>query len=189
MRRFIALVRSFSCEKSGAVAIEFALVSCLYFIPLVAIIFQSIFAYHQANRLDRGVQIVASQIRNGTLMLGDLTTTNIQNSLCIQVAPTLTCSELRPRLYNVTNCSTNSNCWSPFYADYTHGVRANETYNQRFTSAFGQPGDRQLLIVYYPMPMLSRLWDKRTTEVVNGVTYHGIYSAAIWINDPSVGVF
>ena len=51
MHRFIAVVRSFSCEKTGAVAVEFALVSCLYFIPIVAIIFQSIFAYHQANRL------------------------------------------------------------------------------------------------------------------------------------------
>jgi hypothetical protein len=189
MRRFLALVRSFSCEKSGAIALEFALVCCLYFIPLVAIIFQSIFAYHQANRLDRGVQILAAKIRNGTILLTDLTETYMRDSLCVQVTPVLTCSSLKPRLYVTPECQTETSCWTGFYTNFNKAVRKTETYVARLPTTYSGAQQRQVLIVYYPLPMLSKLWDTRTTETVDGVKYHGIYSAAIWMNDPSVGVF
>ena len=92
-------------------------------------------------------------------------------------------------MYKTPSCDTSTSCWLNFYDNFGTAKRKTETYNQQFTSTYGTAQDRQLLIVYYPMPMLSKLWDNRSSEDVNGVTYHGIYSAAIWVNDPSVGVF
>lgn len=189
MRRWVELVRNFSCEKTGAVAVEFALVSALYFIPLVVMIFQTFFAYHQANRLDRATQKLASDLRTGKIMLGGQSFTSLRDALCPIVDPVLTCSSIQVRLYAETSCDTNGGCWGPYYQDYAKAVRQVERFNARFPSTFGMAGDRQLLAVYYPLPMLSALWDTRSSETIAGITYHGIYSAAIWSNDPSVGVF
>ena len=189
MRRWVELVRSFSCEKTGAVAVEFALVSALYFIPITVMIFQSFFAYHQANRLDRATQILATDLRIGQVMLTGQTAASLQSALCPVVTPVLTCSSIQVRLYALTDCETNGACWRLNYLDYGKAIRQIETFNPRVPNTFGAAGDRQLLAVYYPLPMLSALWDTRRTETVGGVKYHGIYSAAIWTNDPSVGVF
>jgi Flp pilus assembly pilin Flp len=109
-----------------------------------------------------------------------------------------------------TNCSTNGGCWDDAYSDLTHGVRKSPTFNVNSTLSnlqisgsssgspavqFGVAGASQYLVVYYPMSPFSTIFTgngmivQPPTAVVGGKRVYGLVSAAMWINDPSVGVF
>ena len=109
-----------------------------------------------------------------------------------------------------TNCSTNGGCWDDAYSNLTNGVRKSPTFNVNSTLSnlqisgsssgapalqFGAAGASQYLIVYYPMSPFSTIFTgsgmivQPPTAVVGGKRVYGLVSAAMWINDPSVGVF
>jgi Flp pilus assembly protein TadG len=109
-----------------------------------------------------------------------------------------------------TNCSTNGGCWDDAYSNLTRGVRKSPTFNVNSTLSnlqisgsssgapalqFGAAGASQYLVVYFPMSPFSTIFTgsgmivQPPTAVVGGKRVYGLVSAAMWINDPSVGVF
>ena len=109
-----------------------------------------------------------------------------------------------------TNCSTNGGCWDDAYSNLTNGVRKSPTFNVNSTLSnlqisgsssgapalqFGAAGASQYLVIYYPMSPFSTIFTgsgmivQPPTAVVGGKRVYGLVSAAMWINDPSVGVF
>ncbi len=112
--------------------------------------------------------------------------------------------------FSRTNCSTNGGCWDDAYSNLANGVRKSPTFNvdprlsnlQIVGSSSGSPaiqfggaGASQYLVVYYPMSPFSTIFTANgmivqpPTAVIGGNKVYGLVSTAMWINDPSVGVF
>ena len=189
MWRFARMFRRFSNEQTGVIAVEFAMIA-VPFIGMIVIILESFLLYHQANRLDRATQSLASDLRSGKKILKDLTAESARSALCPMVTPMVSCSSIQVRLYDSPTCKTDGTCWRSYYADFAQATRRKELPSgDSFT--IGAAGSSQYLVVYYPSPIMSKLWDTRSVDGVDGAgkPMHGIYSTAMWINDPSVGVF
>ena len=186
----LARLRAFKCEQ-GLATLEFALVAPPFMALVVAII-QSIASQMYVASFDGSVQKFAEELRSGSSLLKDFSSESlIKAKLCPQLPPGFVCANVQVQLFVRTDCRTTS-CWQNKYSDYAHGVRMPPTYvSSPATPTFtlGAAGDSQYLTVFYPLPMMSPIWDNASTVIFNGQPMHGLLSTAMWINDPSVGVF
>ena len=200
LRRLIARLRGFS-NDDGVAAVEFSLIA-LPFVALVAAIFQSFLAQVYISYLDRAVQRFAAELRSGISITKDVNTRDlmqvaIKDRLCPQIPPLmgLDCTKMQVHLFKGANCSQVSvaSCWADMYSDPDRAVRKPVTYVAQpllTTFEYGAAGDSQYLVVFYPLPMFSPIWDTAPGMLLDdGTKVRGLLSTATWINDPSVGVF
>ena len=187
-------------NDQGVASVEYAFV-VMPFIGLVVAIFQAYMAQTYIAYLDRAVQKFAGELRSGSLILKDVNSrAAIENLLSTRLCPQIPvllgmdCSKLQVQLFIGANCATagTTSCWQNQYADFTHAIRKPPMFMASpLTPVFnvGGAGDSQYLTVFYPLPMMSPLWDNTSTAIFNNQPVHGLLSTAAWINDPSVGVF
>ena len=120
-------------------------------------------------------------------------------------------SKIVIEVFTRANCRTNGDCWIEAYADMAKGLRKIPTFDANAARSnlgisgssagsqaveFGKAGDSQYLVVYYPMPAFSMMFAKKDAVILpptsvtgSSTTVFGLVSTAMWINDPSVGIF
>jgi hypothetical protein len=189
----------FSSDQ-GVASVEYAFV-VMPFIGLVVAIFQAYMAQTYITYLDRAVQKFAAELRSGSVILKDVNTrASVESLLSTRLCPQIPvllgidCSKLQVQLFIGANCATagTTSCWQTQYADFTRAIRKPPVYLETpLTPVFnvGVAGDSQYLTVFYPLAMMSPLWDKTSSAIFRTERVHGLLSTAVWINDPSVGVF
>lgn len=189
-----AAIRDFASKEAGVTAIEFAVLGPI-FLGVVLAIFQGMLAQYWITSLDRAVQKFAEELRGGSDILIDNAASSVMLKLCPNLAAGMDCGSLQVTLEVQNSCATDGQCWNSKYSDFSKGVRNPPTFSRsgsfNIVSTFnvGVNGESQYLAVFYPLPAMSTLWNRRPTVRVNGVPAWGILSTAMWINDPSVGVF
>ena len=221
-------VQAFARDRTGVVAIEFAMLSWLFF-GIVLIIFNTLIVSYFRSSLDRAVQNLAFDLRSG----GEFNLVEAKQTATVRNKTKITVdvAVLRDRLstffpagmdankvmievFTRSNCATDGKCWDDAYSDPVKAFRKTPTFNEDPTLSFlgatgsssgsravqfGAAGDSQYLVVYYPMPALSIMFAMKD-EVIEPPTklvgpsdppkrVFGLVSTAMWINDPSVGVF
>ena len=126
--------------------------------------------------------------------------------------------EVLIEVFTRKDCRENFKCWDDAYKplELEKAQRKSPTFNVDQTKSYlaiagstaesravqlGAAGDSQYLVVYYPMSPISTMFANRNSkdEVIlpptklEGSTTErrvfGLVSTAMWINDPSVGVF
>ena len=125
----------------------------------------------------------------------------------------MSADEVLIEVFTRRNCRQDATCWDDAYRDLPKAMRKTPTFDinpaKSFVGAngssatgraiqFGAAGDSQYLVVYYPMSPISAMF-ARKDEVILPPTklagsdperrVFGLVSTAMWINDPSVGVF
>jgi len=185
--------RDLSRDQSGASTVEFALVVTPFIAMIVAVV-ESLSTQYYSSALDHAVQRFAYDVRSGAVILGGssaMTAQGVKDSLALLLPSSFTPAKLQVKLVT-RNCSSGGvACWRPDYANYTRAIRPAPTFDSSASLPFniGAAGASQYLTVYYPAPSLSSLWSNAAPAIVNGERVFGILSAAMWTNDPSVGVF
>lgn len=191
------LIRDFSGDHSGVATLEFALIATPFVAMVIAII-ESLFTQYQISSLDHAVQKYASELRSGIEIIGinsSLSTaqqvSGVQSKIGARLPASFDPNKLQIRLVSHATCSAADQCWVSEYRNYQTGVRNPPTFDTSGATPFniGDAGDSAYLTVYYPLPAMSSLWNTAPTAFVNGEKVYGILSTAMWINDPSVGVF
>ena len=226
-RRLGIKVQAFARDRTGVVAIEFAMLSWLFF-GIVLMIFNTLIVSYFRSSLDGAVQNLASDLRSGAFNLADAKQTAVLGGVTVSTVdvailrrrlqtyfPTgMDANKVMIEVFTRSNCTTNGNCWDDAYSNPVKAFRRTPNFNENPTLSFlgatgsssgspavqfGAAGDSQYLVVYYPMPALSMMFAKKD-EVIEPPTVlagpsdppkrvFGLVSTAMWINDPSVGVF
>ena len=190
-------IHELSRDHSGVATLEFALIAVPFLGLLVAIIESLVTQYH-VTALDHAVQKYASELRSGAEIIGinsSLTRAqqvyDIQTKLAARLPSSFDPNKLQIRLVSYSTCSAAVGCWASEYSNYPAAVRHPPMFITSDTIPFnvGNAGDSAYLTVYYPLPAMSAIWSSAPTVMVNGEKAFGILSTAMWINDPSVGVF
>ena len=189
--------RELSGDRSGAVTLEFALIATPV-IGLVVGILESLITQYHVSALDHAVQKYASELRSGAEMIGinsSLSTAEQVDGVRRKIGARLPASfdpnKLQIKVVSKSNCSATVRCWAGEYSSIANGVRKPPAFDSRASLPFdiGDAGHSAYMTVYYPLPAMSSLWNSAPTAFVNGEKVYGIMSTAMWINDPSVGVF
>ena len=189
-------IRSFTADR-GIMSVEFAVVGVPLIGMLLAVIETQLERLYLVH-LDRAVQRFANDIRSGNILLANnnsktLLESTLSANLCpsIKIIPGFNCANLQAQLFRNTACKSAgaTSCWNSQYANFQRAVRNAPVFSSTPTFTIGAGGDSQYLTVYYPFPRINRLWNTTPTATVNGVEVYGLLSTAMWINDPSVGVY
>ena len=202
-------------------SIEYAVVAWPFF-GVILMIVNTFMVHYFRTSLDSAVQNLAADLRSGgSIILKDFSVTQsgvvkvsaaaVKARLQTNLPAGMDASKIVIEVFTRTNCKTNGDCWSDAYADMPKGLRKTPTFNSNSAQSnlgisgssagsqavqFGNAGDSQYLVVYYPMPAFSMMFAKKDgailppTSVTGSTTkVFGLVSTAMWINDPSVGVF
>lgn len=121
--------------------------------------------------------------------------------------------EVLIEVFTRNTCRTDFTCWDDAYGDVPKAQRRSPKFNVNSSSSYlaatgsaagsravqlGAAGDSQYLVVYYPMSPISAMFARKddvilAPNLLEGSSperrVFGLVSTAMWINDPSVGVF
>lgn len=158
----------FARDKSGAAALEFALVALPFLAMLVCIIEVGVdFLFF--SQIDYAVHKAAQEIRSGSVQIQKLTAAQFKTNVLCPKLSGFTCSSLQVNVV-VIKQSEEWASWSPTTIDPA--------------SAKWCPGgsaDTVLIQVAYPVPLATMIW-AGAQSTANGVRYY--LSAAAFRNDP-----
>ena len=123
-------------------------------------------------------------------------------------------NEVLIEVFTRKTCRTDFTCWDDAYVNLPKAQRRSPTFNVDQAKSFlsiagsaetkravqlGAAGDSQYLVVYYPLSPISTMFagGKNKDAAILPPTklegserrVFGLVSTAMWINDPSVGVF
>src|SRR5262249_52494322 len=129
-------------DRSGATAVEFALIGTPFFLLLFAITEITI-SYFGNVQLENAMETVSRQIRTGEVQTANLTQAQFRNLLCAQAAPLIACDA--NLLVDVRTFSSFSNVQnvSPFNPDGSPNPAFQLTYTP------GNAGDIVLARAFY----------------------------------------
>jgi len=137
----------------------------------------------------------------------------LRNRLKTYFPTGMNADEVLIEVFRRTTCRGNYNCWDDAYGDLPKALRKSPKFNVSSSSSYlaamgssagsravqlGLAGDSKYLVVYYPMSPISAMFARKDdvilapTELQNSSPQRrvfGLVSTAMWINDPSVGVF
>lgn len=123
-------------------------------------------------------------------------------------------NEVLIEVFTRKTCRTDFTCWDDAYGDVPKAQRKSPTFNVDASKSYlnitgsaqdkravqlGAAGDSQYLVVYYPLSPISTMFASSKDQNVailpptklegSERRVFGLVSTAMWINDPSVGVF
>ena len=155
-------------DKSGAAALEFAIVA-LPFLAMILYIIEVGVDFLFFSQIDYATHKAAQEIRSGSVQIQNLTSAQFKtNVLCPKITG-LTCSSLQVNVV-VIKQSEEWATWSP-------------TSINPATAKWcpGGSTDTVLMQVAYPVPLATMIW-AGAQSTANGVRYY--LSAAAFRNDP-----
>jgi len=153
-----SLFRRFASDRSGATAVEFAMIS-VPFLGLLFAIFQTAYLLMMQSAMDSAASVAARNIMTGQAMAsgynsaapttsGGTTTASsfATNVVCPALPSFVTCSSL---IFNVTTAGASSGAaWTTANSTATNNILNSTTNN----FCIGNPGDIVIVQVVYPVP-------------------------------------
>lgn len=161
-------VRGFVRNKSGAAALEFAMVA-LPFLAMIICIIEVGVDFLFFSQIDYAAHKAAQEIRSGSVQMQKLTADQFKTNVLCPKLSGFTCSSLQVNVV-VTKQRQDWLTWSPTTIDPS--------------TAKWCPGgstDTVLIQVAYPVPLATMIW-AGAQSTANGVRYY--LSAAAFRNDP-----
>jgi hypothetical protein len=143
----------------------------------------------------------------------------LRNRLRDYFPPGMDANEVLIEVFTRNTCKTNYACWDDAYEVVAKAQRKSPKFNVVSSNSYlgatgstgpsggnpasravqlGAAGDSQYLVVYYPMSPISTMFASRDSVILPPTSLvdsaperrvFGLVSTAMWINDPSVGVF
>ncbi len=197
-----AAFRMFARDQSAVASIEFAFV--IYpFLGVILAIAQSFISQYYISSIDRATQKFAAELRSGVdVIKGQTAQSIIANKFCPNLPAGLDCNSVIIQLIDNSNCTAAADCWQSQYSNYAQAIRLAPVFPSSPVFQVGAAGDSQYLMVFYPLPAMAPIWDKQSVTQTYPCSddggyrticvtppIHGLLSTAMWINDPSVGVY
>jgi Flp pilus assembly protein TadG len=167
---------SFVKDKSGASAVEFALVAGP-FLGLIAAIVQTFLVFFAQELLESVVQLASRQILTGQVQSAQLTQAGFQQAVCNQVVILFSCGGLMVDVQVPTSWSA-ANTAAP---TLTYDGQGNVTNSWQFTP--GNPGDPVVVRVMYQWPIFLGRFGFCPSVQSNGTCL--IMATAAFQNEPS----
>jgi Flp pilus assembly protein TadG len=163
--------RRFIQDKSGAAALEFAMVS-LPFLAMIICIIEVGVDFLFFSQIDYATHKAAQEIRSGSVQMQNLTATQFKTNVICPKLTGLTCSSLQVNVGVVRNTYE----WS---ANWTWWPNTVNPATAKWCP--GGAADTILIQLAYPVPLASMIWAGAASNA-NGVRYY--LSAAAFRNDP-----
>lgn len=167
LQRGVQLAR-FVRDKSGAAALEFAMVA-LPFLAMVICIIEVGVDFFFFSQIDYAAHKAAQEIRSGSVQMQKLTADQFKTNVLCPKLSGFTCSSVRINVVVIKE-SEEWWAWSPTNIDPT---------TARWCP--GGAADTVLLQIAYPVPLATMIW-AGSQSTANGVRYY--LSAAAFRNDP-----
>lgn len=167
LRRGLRLV-GFVRDKSGAAALEFALVA-LPFLAMVICIIEVGVDFFFFSQIDYAAHKAAQEIRSGSVQMQKLTADQFKTNVLCPKLSGFTCSSVR---VNVVVIKQHNEWWA-------WSATTINPANAKWCP--GGAADLVLVQIAYPVPLATMIW-AGTKSTANGVRYY--LSAAALRNDP-----
>jgi Flp pilus assembly protein TadG len=153
------LLSRFKRAKSGATAVEFAMVAMPFFLLLYAI-FDVALIFFASTTLENGVVAAARQIRTGEAQAANMTAAQFRTLVCEQISMLLAC-DARLGL-DVRKFEGFGSVQFPPALDENGNLSGNQTFDP------GQPGDVVVVRAFYTWPMLTPTVGTQFTNMAGG---------------------
>ena len=171
----LGLIRRFSRERKGSVAIEFSILA-MPFIALIFAILESCVSFATQQLIANSADRVSRDVRTGRLKVADLSGTKLHKLICdniLLMAPA-NCPDL---IVDLNNYSTFA------LVPKKVPLKADGDINQTgFTVNPGGPSTINHLRVYYRWPVMTDFMRSRMSNMPGGKTL--LMSSATWRNEP-----
>ncbi len=161
--------------RSGAVAIEFAMV-CLPFVALIFAILQTGLLFLAQQELETAVEQSGRLVMTGQVQNQGLTQAQFATDVCQQIYAFFNCSNLMIDMQTYTSFSS-ANTGEP---TLTFNAKGQVTNVWSYTP--GQAGDIVVLRVMYQWPVFARLLSFNLSNLSNG--NHLMMATAVFKNEP-----
>lgn len=176
--------RRFWPDRTGATAVEFALVGPPFLLLLMGLV-EVTLAYFANTALENGVETVSRQIRTGEIQAQGLTADQFKSKLCDQISPIIPCD---------SNLYVDARVFANFGATQAPPPPLDPNtgkINPAFTFNPGVAGDIVLVRAFYVWsintPLLGSLLANMTANDGSTNTDMLLGSAAVFRNEPFGG--
>jgi Flp pilus assembly protein TadG len=172
--------------RSGATAVEFALVAPLLFLAMLEILQGGLYLYCSAS-LERATATAARAIMIGGLSSGAATAAGFRTGvLCPALMPGLPCANVVTSLQTAAVGQGGAG-YGAFVTPDLSGLVPVTMDNARTSYCAGAPGVYQYLQAFYAVPLISPLWRAAAGVSWNESTVVFVRSAAAFRNEPYTG--
>ena len=171
----LGLIRRFSRERKGSVAIEFAIMATP-FIALIFAILESCLSFATQQLIANSVDRVSRDVRTGRLKIANLSGQQLHTLICnnISLMAPDGCPDLIVDLNNYANFAA-----VPKRVPFTGSGDINTT---GFTVNPGGPSTINHMRVYYRWPVMTDFMRAQMSNMPGGKTL--LLSSATWRNEP-----
>lgn len=180
------LLARFRREKSGATAVEFAIIS-VPFIGLLFAIFETAFVFFATEAIESGVSEAARQIMTGQTQTANITTATDFRTKVICPA---TGKRLIPTFIDCSKIQVDARGAADFASiDFSRPAS--------YKFCLGAPGDITVVRIFYPLPVyfaiIARMADGSVgqitagTEMNNGARVHMLTGTSVFRTEPYSG--
>ncbi len=186
--------RQLFADRSGATAVEFALVAAPMLLTVMAVLQSGLFVYF-SGQLDHATQAAARQILTGSVQNATTSASDFRTKILCPLLPSvMSCSSVIVNLQAFSGGSYPSG-FNAFVNASQTGIILPPLDNTKTTFCPGTPqlpGAGQqfpqyvYLQVYYAMPLFGSVWLPVTTTTYNGKTVKLIGSSAAFRNEPFI---
>ncbi|WP_309083474.1 pilus assembly protein [Chelativorans sp.] len=165
------LARRFCRERSGATAIEFAILALPFFLVLFAILETSLSLVAQ-QLMTSATEDVARQFRTGQLRAGDLTAESVRDRLCERMGLLFpsNCPGLRVDLQSFRTFAEAA------------AVFDGPVVPEQFRFDPGEAEEKNVLRVFYFWPVITDIMRESMSNLPDGNTL--LFATQTWQNEP-----
>jgi Flp pilus assembly protein TadG len=174
-RKPLGLIRRFSRERRGSVAIEFSIMA-MPFVALIFAILETCLSFATQQLITNAVDRVARDVRTGRLLTADLTGNKLKDMICNRIALMAPdgCPDLLVDLNNYASFTA-----VPKKVPFTAGGDINTA---GFAVNPGGPSTINHMRVYYRWPVMTDFLRSSMSNMPGGKTL--LLSSATWRNEP-----
>jgi Flp pilus assembly protein TadG len=171
----LGLVRRYSGNKKGSVAIEFGIMA-MPFVALIFAILESCLSFATQQLISNAVDRVSRDVRTGRIKAADISGTKLHTLICDKIALMApdTCPDLIVDLNTYANFSA-----VPKKIPFTGTGDINQS---GFTVKPGGPSTINHMRVYYRWPIMTDFLRQSMSNMPGGKTL--LLSSATWRNEP-----
>ncbi|WP_019903246.1 TadE/TadG family type IV pilus assembly protein [Methylobacterium sp. 77] len=177
------LWRRFGASRSGATAVEFALVGPLFFLALVEILQGGLYLFCSAA-IDKATADAGRVIMLGALDANSASANGFRsNALCGNLLAGLSCDNVVTSLQSTTLGGTGGG-YAIFVQSDERGLVSVPMDNSQTSYCTGAPGTYEYLQAFYAVPVFSPIWTVLNSTTWNGKTVVFARAAATFRNEP-----
>lgn len=182
------IARRFLHARTGAVAVEFAMISIPLLMLILAISEAGVDLYLK-SALDNAAQNVARQIFTGAAQNMSVNGAAVtqqyftQHVVCPNLPAVLSCSNVIVNIVNFAETASPTPYYNYVNAS-SNGLLQPALDNTKTNFCLGTTSSYVILQILYPLPLISSVFGNGPVTTLNGKTVRILFSTAVFRNEP-----